>query len=292
MVLTGFVPNLKHRKSGSNWKPPKGGFLLAKEHLMNHLPILIGSAISGGYNPNLGEPYRVIWNPQVIVGNEADYITVNPQADWGASVKNTAVLTDYDPPAIEPVMLTKAVSPISVQPGYPIFSYETAYEFADMYQIRNIKQIADTDRRGKLPKVFQFRFRTLFANARVTGCNLLSYDMKNGKHVAVHLTHNTSNEVHARISLWPDGSSHFVSDQVLIDVPRDGSFTDVFRFIIFSDRVSIYMGEPGTEIVRILNDTPLIAADDSVLSLFQMTDDKVDTTNYDIDGLYIYDGYF
>lgn len=259
---------------------------------MNKLPILIGSNHISGYNPNRGEPYRVIWNPQVIYGNQSEYITEHPQTGWGASVKNIAVLTDYDPPLVEPIMLTKAVSPISTQPGYPIFSYETAFEFTQMYQVPNIKMIADPDRRGKLPKVFQFRFRTLFANARETGCCLIEYDMKGGKSLAVYLEHNTANEIYLVIRLRPDAFSIFDSDRVLLPVPQDGSFSDVFRFVIFPDKLCVYMGEPGTEILRILNDTPLIAEDGAVLNIFRMSDDKVDMTNYDIDGLYIYDGYF
>lgn len=258
---------------------------------MSLLPLLVGS-IANGYNPNVGEPYRVIWNPLVILGNESEYIVENPHADWGASVKNTDVLTDYDLPAVDPIMLTKAVSPISLQPGYPIFSYETAYEFTQMYQVPNIKAIADPDRRGKLPKVFQFRFRTVFADARDTGCCLLEYDMKGGKALQVFLGHEVTNEVRMFIRLRPDGFSIFESDEVSITLPQDGSFTDVFRFIIFPDKLCVYMGEPGTEILRILNDTPLIAEEDAVLNIFRMSDDKVDTTNYDIDGLYIYDGYF
>lgn len=258
---------------------------------MSLLPLLVGST-ANSYNPNLGEPYRIIWNPQVISGNQSEYIVEHPQVGWGASVKNTAVLTDYDLPLIDPIMLTKAVSPVSMQPGYPIFSYETAYEFTQMYQVPNIKAIADPDRRGKLPKVFQFRFRTVFEDARDTDCCLIEYDMKGGKSLGVFLEHSVTNEVHMFIRLRPDGFSTFYSDKVLLPVPQDGSFTDVFRFVIFSDKLCVYMGEPGTEVVRILNDTPLIAEDGAVLNIFRMTDDKVGATNYDIDGLYIYDGYF
>lgn len=263
---------------------------------MNLLPILVGSDLSGGFNPNIGEPYRVIWNPQVMIGDLDRYAPALTGVGWKHALYNTAVLTDYDNEP-NPVMSTYQDNPVdSALFGVPMILVNHGPFPSYPMLLAHIKDIADCDRTGKLPKVFQARFgcQHAFASVDVFRYNFGAADTR---FVAVRLSQIENDKVTAGLILKLDasGPDEFVSPPVIISDVSISRITDVIRLVIYADKIEVRYGEPGDVIITHALDAPLSAEAGATFMPCRGNQPMPTGTpphTYGIDGLYIYDGYF
>lgn len=247
-------------------------------------------------NPN--EPYRVIWNPSVILGKEADYVETNNDGSYKSTIKTTAILTDFPPMSREPLLLTASITPIDINvSGYPLIVVSRpTYPITGM-RINHISDFAGANRRGILPKVFQGRFIATdeFAEMDLYRYNL---DSTGDTYIGARIVRLTEGDYRMRlVEASIAGASPVYSDYSLIKdgtVSPDG-LTDTIRFVVFENKLALYMGEPGELVLELPLRKSLLNDSGAYLEIIRedyREDGQPIPVHYGIDGLYIYDGYF
>lgn len=263
---------------------------------MNKLIFLVGNKREETIPVNDSEPYSVTWNPLVMLGDMPAYATSLSESLWDTELKNTSVLTDYDPPANEPVMWVSSADPVDVGfNGYPIIGGARPLEGTSLIRIEKIVDIAYPDRRNELlPKVFQFRvgsagpFQDLF---------LMKYSLNAAgtKYVGLRASRDIDGQLTGYISICLDGGTPINTQVVtLADNIVSTETTDSIRLIILHDKIVVHLGNPGIEVLSLDLPKPLIPYAGSHLDIFLEDGDYSSgpANYYAIDGLYIYHGYY
>lgn len=256
--------------------------------------LLTGSQVTE--NPSTGgEPYRVIWNPQVMYGDYDHYVSGTSTTGFSSEALNTGVLTDHSPLGFEPVMLMKDLVPVDVNVvGYPILTATRPRYSILGAKIERILDIAHPDRRGKLPKVFQLRFVSTddFSNLILLKYSLDSFGIRE---ICLHCSRLGEETFFSLSYYFGDGNKDFTNNFVVRDSAVGARITDTLRFVIFDDRIELRYGDPGVVQLTLPLFEPLTATPGAHLRLFDETGGQSEHDRpviYGIDGLYIYDGYF
>lgn len=263
---------------------------------MNKLPFLVGSA-AGAPNPNLGEPYHVSWNTLMMLNDPTQYITANTtQPGWTFALRHTGVLTDYDElPTISPFSTTEPVPVDSDTFGVPMFIVRHKPFPSYPVVMGRIKNIADCDRRGKLPKVFHGRFAcaTDFRDVDVFRYNFGASD---ARFVSARITKNPNGFFALGLVLKLDagGPTDYVETPVEVMDGSTRSITESIRLVIYEDKVEVRYDDPGTLVVSAPLTEPLVDNGGTLMickgnqSMPSGTPEQV----YGLDGVYIYEGTF
>lgn len=241
------------------------------------------------------EPYRVIWNPQVMLGNISEYVSTVTGSIWQSEIKTTDILTDHDPMENEPVMLASESEPVENGfNGYPMIGGQRPVEGTSLLRINSVTDFAHPDRRNRLPKVFQVM---VASSDRFPDLFLMKYSLNTAgtKYVSLRATKDSAGQISGYISICLDGSLVMNSASVnLADIVTEGQTTDSIRMIIFGDKVDVHISDPGTEVLSMPLPEPLTATTGAHFDMFLEDGDYSNEPEnyYAIDGLYIYDGYY
>lgn len=264
---------------------------------MNKLPLLVGSALSG-FNPNLGEPYHTSWNTLMMLNESAQYIVPNTtQPGWTYALRPTGVLTDYDElPQISPFSTTEVVPVDNDTFGVPmILSTHKPFPSYPVVMGR-IKNIADCDRRGKLPKVFHGRFgcMTDFKDVDVFRYNFGASD---SRFVSARITKNDNGffALGLVLKLDPTGPTNYVDTPVEIMDGASGPITESISLVIWEDKVEVRYDDPGDRLIMSAPLTEPLINDGGNLMIIKGNQPMPIGTPpqvYGIDGVYIYEGTF
>lgn len=258
------------------------------------LALISGDLAQGnGPVPENREPYRTIWNSQVVSSNPGDYIRQESAPEWPVSVQNTAVLTHHEPLDYEPIMLCENGDPLDRYGSpYPVFSAESPYLRGSpaAFRIENITDIANPDRRGKLPKVFQLR---MGSETPLDPLDLLRYNLNSTGSRFIALRADAVGDqvlLHVRVCL--DGQTVLESPAASYGpwISFDTGYT--IRMIIFDNRVVIHLGNPGTEVASLAIPSRVTVENGASLDIFRLDSPGATPNRFVLDGLYIYDGYY
>ena len=262
---------------------------------MNKLPFLVGSG-NLGYNPNLGEPYHISWNTSMMLNAPDSFITPSTQAGWTFGLRHTGVLTHYDElPVIPPFSTTETVPVDSATFGGPMFIITHKPSPTYPVVMRHIKNIADSDRRGKLPKVFQGRFGCLtdFQDVDVFRYNLGASDTR---FVSARITKNPNGffALGLVVKLDASGPTEYVSTPVEVMDGNLSSITETIRLVIYEDKIEVRYHNPSILIVSHPLTEPLISVGGTLMICKGNQPMPVGTPPqvYGLDGVYIYEGTF
>ncbi len=241
------------------------------------------------------EPYRVIWNPQVMYGDYDRYVSGTSTSGFSSEALNTAVLTDYAPLGFEPVMLMRDLVPVDINVmGYPILTATRPRYSILGARIDRILDIAHPDRRGKLPKVFQLRF---VSTDNFTNLLLLKYSLDSfgTREICLHCSRSGDETFFSLSYFFADGNKDLTNNFVVRDTTAGARITESLRFIIFDNHLELRYGDPGEVQLTLPLPEPVTATPGAHLRLFDETAGQSEHDTpviFGIDGLYIYDGYF
>lgn len=207
------------------------------------LILLCGSALKNPFPPNPHEPYHVVFNPNVAFGDQATYVRSPDRAGWGVSVKSLEPDSDYPPLPEDPRMYLMPVA--SIEPTRFEFDHEVVHT-GPRAVIFDAHQFAHPDRRGRLPKAFQFRFGCYGADDWPSTMVLKYCLNEDGSRYVGLRAFLIDSVLHMSLVRKLDDTGEWSGSSTTFPELGSSDFTtNAVKFVIDDGEISLYVGQPG-----------------------------------------------
>lgn len=254
------------------------------------LILLCGTALKKvPFPPNPHEPYHVVFNPNVTYGDQDTYVKAPDRVGWGVGVKSLEPDSDHPPLPEDPYMYLMPVA--SITPTR--FEFDHAVEHTGPRAvIFDADQFAHPDRRGRLPKAFEFRFGC-YGDAEWPSTMVLKYCLnEDGSRYVGLRAYLNGGVVHMTLVGEFDGTGDWSS--LPVTFPELGSIgftTDTIAFIIDDGEISLYVGQPGVKRMSLEVPTLTLESPGRVEFLAPDTEDTSRDGGFHMYDMLIYDAY-
>lgn len=259
--------------------------------LANKLALMAGDkGRADVLKPHPHEPYHVVFNFNV-ASSDPGYIQPGDVPPYPRKMRSLEPDSDHPPLPDDPWLHILGDKPLS---GFENpFPYITE-EQEPLARVYGVQDIAHPDRRGRLPKGFQFRFGNTGSNT-FPETHVLKYnlDASGSRYVALWASSDQySDSLMLRLEYSFEPGFIVETAEYVTDWAALNAVSPTLQFVIWEDRLELYEDQPGTLVLDLPFPPPLEITEPVTLDLFSRIETgRPGVEDFLLSGLLIFDAY-